>query len=103
MLQGVDLQHDIEARIIEGGQSLVKIELDDVHILAHTGQHIGVIDLDAVPAAAPLRLQIGQQAAVAAAQIQHPRTGRHQLRDRLHRALITHGVPPRKPAAIWSK
>jgi hypothetical protein len=86
-------------------RAFVQIELDDVDALAHAGQHIGIVDLDAVAAAAALRLQIGQQRAVAATQVKHAGTHRHQTGDRLHRQQVAHGAAPAeaRPAAIWSK
>jgi hypothetical protein len=39
--------------VLEDRQAFIQIELDDVHAaLAHTGQHVGIVDLDAVTAAA---------------------------------------------------
>jgi hypothetical protein len=55
VLQGVDLQHHVEALVLEHGQAFVEVELDDVDAPAHAGQHVGVGDLDAVAGAAALR------------------------------------------------
>ncbi len=52
------------------------VEIDDAALQA--GLHLGIIDLDAVAAAATPALQIGHQCAIAAAQVEHACTLRHQ-------------------------
>jgi hypothetical protein len=80
VLQGVELQHHVEAAVVEQGQALLEVELDHVDAALHAGVHVGVVDLDAVAAAALVLLQPGQQLAVAAAQVQHAAAGGHQAR-----------------------
>ena len=53
----------------------------------------GVGDLDAVAAAAALALaQVREQLAVAAAEVEHARAGRHQLGDQLDVLAIAHAT-----------
>ena len=49
------------------------------------GLYVGIVDFHAIAGTAALLVQIGQQAAIAAAQIQYMGTLRHQPRNRLDR------------------
>ena len=51
--------------------------LDDVDAPAHTGQHVGIGNLDAVATATPAALQVVEHAAVATAQVKHARAFGH--------------------------
>ena len=90
VLQRVELQHDVEAAVLEQRQPFLEVELDDVDAALRAGEHVGVGDLDAVAAAAALALQQGEQLAVAAAEVEHARAGRHQLGDQLDVLAIAH-------------
>ncbi|MNV91456.1 hypothetical protein D3C71_1859490 [compost metagenome] len=92
MLQRVDLQHHIEAVVAEHRQAVLEIELQHVDTAAHAGQHVGVIELHAVAAAAALLLQIRQQAAIAAAQVQHARALGHEAGNRFHGGFFGHAI-----------
>ena len=87
VLQRVELQHDVEAAVVEQRQAFLEVQLDDVDAALVAGEHVGVGDLDAVAAAAALALQQGQQLAVAAAEVEHARALRHQLGDDLEVAF----------------
>jgi hypothetical protein len=76
--------------VAEHGQAFVEVELDDVHAPAHAGQHVGVVDLDAVAAAAAFALQVVEHAAVAAAQVEHARAFGHEARQGLHGGFLGH-------------
>ncbi|MNL68662.1 hypothetical protein D3C87_1934240 [compost metagenome] len=69
MLQRVDLQHHVKTAVVEHGQPLIEVELDHIHAALHAGQHVGVVDLHAVAAAAAFTLQVVEHGAVAAAQV----------------------------------
>lgn len=86
VLQGVDLQHDIEAVVLEDGQPVVQVELQYVDALLQAGLHLGVVDFDPVAAALALGLQVGQQVTIAATQIEHARPGRDPLGDEVLQA-----------------
>jgi hypothetical protein len=62
VLQGVDLQHHVEALVLERGQALVQVELQHVDAALHAGQHVGVVDLDAVAGAARWRARCSSRA-----------------------------------------
>ena len=90
VLQGVDLQHDVEALVLERGQALVQVELQHVDAALHAGQHVVVVDLDTVAGAAALARQVRQQRAVAAAQVEHVRALRHQAGDDAADGFVAH-------------
>jgi len=81
MLQRADLQHDVEAGVLEHRQTFVEVELDDLHAALHAGQNVGIVDFDAVAGAIALLLQGGHQRAVAATEVEHPRAARHEVED----------------------
>ena len=56
------------------------------------GQHIGVIDFNAIAAAATRGLQVRQHGAVATTQIEDARTDWHQLRQDVHGVNIGHAA-----------
>jgi len=90
MLQRVELEHDVEAAVVEEGEALLEVELDDVDAALVAGKHVLVGDLDAVAAAAALASQQREQLAVAAAEVKHARAVRHQLGDQLDVLAIAH-------------
>jgi hypothetical protein len=92
VLQGVDLQHHVERVVAKHGQAFVEIELDHVHPALHAGQHVGIVDLDAVATAPPLALQVGQQSTVAATQVEHARAGWNHAGNGLHCGLLGHAT-----------
>jgi hypothetical protein len=93
VLQRVDLQHHVEGVVVEDRQALVQVQLDHVDAALDAGQHVLVGDLDAVAAAAALALQVVEQGAVAAAEVEHARALRHQPRDRFHGG-VGHSTAP---------
>ncbi len=95
VLQGVELQHHVETLVLEGGEAFFQIELDHIHTAPRAGQHVVVGQFDAVAGASALCLQMGEQLAVAAAEVEHARALGHQLRNQLHVLAVTHtdGTP----------
>ena len=53
VLQCVELQHHVEALVLEQREALLQIELDHVDAALFARQHVGVCNLDAVARAAP--------------------------------------------------
>ena len=88
MLQGVYLQNHIKTLVTKHGQALVQVELDHLHTTLHTGQHIGVVNFHAITGAAMLRLQVGQQLAIAATQVKHPAAKGHHAGHRVFQDLV---------------
>ena len=88
VLQGFELQHDVEALVFENRQPVFQIQLDRVDAALHAGEQVRVVQLDAVAGAAALGLQMSEQLAGAAAEVEDTRALRHQrgdLRiDRIH-------------------
>ena len=81
MLQGLQLQHHVEAAVLEQRQAVLEVELQHVDAAPGAGQQLVVVDFDTVAAAALDLLQIVEQGPVTAAQVKHPGAGRHQLGD----------------------
>ena len=75
-LQRLRQDHAVERRVVEAGEPLLQVALQDVDAVAHAGEHAHVVDLDAVAADVALAHQVRQQAAVAAAQVEHARAAR---------------------------
>ena len=48
MLQGVDLQDDIKRLVAKQSQTLVEIELQNIHATLHAGLHIRIGQLNAI-------------------------------------------------------
>ena len=71
-LQGLGHDHEIEGVGVEVGQPRVQVGLDDVDPGADAGHHVVRIDLQAISGRPASRLQVREQPAVAAAQVQHP-------------------------------
>jgi len=92
VLQRVELQDDVEASVVEERQAFLEVELDDVDAAPVAGEHVGVVDLDAVTAAAAVALQEREQLAVAAAEVEHARAARHELGDQLDVFPIAHAI-----------
>ena len=99
VLQRVDLQHHVEALVLEGLEALVQVELQHVDAALHAGRHVGVVDLDAVAAAAALAHQVLQQRAVAAAEVEDVGAFRHQIGDHALHGGIAHA--PISVAMFW--
>ena len=91
MLQRIELEHDVEAAVVEEGEAFLEVELDDVDAPLLAGEHVGVGDLDAVAAAAAVLAQVHEEVAVAAAEVEHARASWHQLRDDLQVLSVAHG------------
>jgi hypothetical protein len=79
--------------VVEHRQAFVQVQLDHVDAALHAGQHVVVGDLDAVAAAAALALQVVQQGAVAAAEVQHARALRHQA-AMIQGGAVAHSTAP---------
>ena len=90
MLQGVDLKHHIKGGVIKHGQALVQVELNHVDTALHAGQHVGVVDLDAIAGAAAVITQPGQQGTIAATQIKHAGALGHEAANGLQGGLVAH-------------
>ncbi|MPN35991.1 hypothetical protein SDC9_183496 [bioreactor metagenome] len=73
--------HMIEESIFEVAQALVHVGLHHVHPVAHAGQQLLRIVLDAVALNLPYLHQVLEQAAVAAAEVEHPLAGCDPLGD----------------------
>ncbi len=77
-------EHDeVELPGGEGGKPVIEVGLHHVQPAADAGQNRPFVQLDAHDLAAAAAPQPGQEAAVAAAQVQHARAGRNQLDDRI--------------------
>ena len=94
VLERVDLQHDVERRIVEHRQALVEIELQHVDAAAHALEHVAIGDLHAIAGAAALALQQVEQRAVAAAQVEHARALGHEAGDEPLDAGVAHRAAP---------
>jgi len=81
VLQGVELQHDVEAVVVEDRQAVFQVELQHLHAAADALRHQRVVDLDAEAAAAALVAQVRHQRAAAAAEVEHAAALRHQRSD----------------------
>jgi len=93
VLQGVELEDDVEALVLEQRQAVLEVELDDIDAALVAGEDVGVVDFDAVAAAAALARQEREQLAVAAAEVEHPRSLGHQLGDELDVGPVAHASP----------
>ena len=80
-LQGQREHHDVERPVGEIGQALVDIGGDDRDAARHAGVEGLRGDLDALALAAPVADELLEQRAVAAAEVQHPRSGRDHVGD----------------------
>jgi len=92
VLQGVELQHHVEAVVVEQGQALFEVQLDHVDAPLGAGQHVGVVYLDAVAGAAVVLREVGQHLAAAAAEVEHARAARHEVGDDVEVASLAHGA-----------
>ena len=90
VLQGVELEHDVEAAVLEQGQAVFEIELDHVDAAGQAGVHVGVGQLDAVAAAAAPLDQVRQQLTAAATEVEHTAALRHQLGDQFEVFALAH-------------
>ena len=80
-LQRLRQDHAVERLVVEAGEPALEIALDYVDTIADRSQNAGIVDLDAV-ADHPARFaQVGKQAAVAAAEVEHARGRRDPARD----------------------
>ena len=82
-LQGLRQDHVVEGVVLEQGEARFQVELQDVDVVAHAGEHFRVVDLHPVAVRLVPVPQVLEERAVAAAEIQHPRAGRDPLRDGL--------------------
>ena len=104
VLQGVDLQHHVEAVVFKNGQAIVEVELQHVDALLQARLDFGVVDFDTVATALAVGLQVGQQVAIATAQVQNARPFGHQLRNEGLQCGITPAeVPVTLGAICWLK
>ena len=94
VLHGVELQHHIETLIVEDVQAVFQVELNHIHATLRAGQHVGVVQFDAVAAALLVRRQVCEQLTTAATQVEHTRALRHQAGDRqeVGGGLLEHGA-----------
>ena len=63
----------VERAVVEAREAALEVALQHVDAVLHAGEEAGVVDLDAVAVGAALGAQIREQAAVAAAQVEHAR------------------------------
>jgi hypothetical protein len=94
VLQGVELQHHVEAGVVEQRQAVFQVELDHVDAALRGRQHIGVGDLDAVAAAAAVLHQVRQELAGAAAEVEHAATLGHHFGDQFQVFPLAHAHTP---------
>ncbi len=71
-LQGLGQHHRIELFVVEQRQAFFQVLLDHAHPAPHGRDHALVVQFDARPTHLAGPLQVIQQPAIAAAQIQHP-------------------------------
>ena len=92
------LVHEAPARLRVAGedhrQTLIEVGLDHVHAALDAGVHIVIADLYAVAGAAARLLQMREQGAIAAAQVQHMAAFGDHLRDPLVQGQIAHEPSP---------
>jgi hypothetical protein len=81
VLQRVELEHDVEAVVLEQAQAVLEVELQHAHVAPDALGDQAVVDLDADAAAAALVAQQGQEGAAAAAEVEHAAPARHALGD----------------------
>jgi len=93
VLQRVELQHDVEALVLEQREALLEVELHDVDAALRAREHVRIVDLDAIAGALPVFAQVREELTVAATQIEHARPMRHELRDQLHVLPVRHDAP----------
>ena len=81
-LQGHGQHHHVElVAAAEHAQAILDVALDHVHAASGTGQHLGIVDLDTVAVAMLDLREVGQQGAVAAAQVKHVGIGADPVGD----------------------
>ena len=71
----------VEGLILETGQPAFDVHLQDVNPVIDAGKHLLRVDLDTITADATGFAQIAQQAAVAAAEVEHPLSGGNPVGD----------------------
>ncbi len=90
-LQGLRQDHAVERSGVESREAALEVALDDVDAILHAGEHVGVVDVDAVAARVARLPQVLEQHAVAAAEIQHGRVGLDPGGDRLEIGALREG------------
>jgi hypothetical protein len=90
VLHRVELQHDVEAAVLEDREAVLEVELDRVDAAPRAGEHVVVGDLDAVAGALARVAQQREQLAVAAAEVEHTRAGGDEFRDEFHVRALAH-------------
>ena len=94
VLQGVDLQHHVKRLIGQHVQAIVQVQLNHVHAALHTGVHVHITEFHAIAGAAVVLLQMGQQGAIAATQVEHAGALGYQPGNGLQSEQIAHVEPP---------
>ena len=102
-LQRLREHHDVERGVLEAGEPALEVALDHVDAVGEAREHALRRDLHAVAVGVALAGEEGEQAAVAAAQVEHARAFRHPARDRrvvrapAQRHALLHRLGDRRP------
>src|SRR3954463_12136754 len=80
-LQRLRKDHEVEGTVGEERKAALQVDLQHVDVVRDAIEHRGVVDFHAVARRLALLPQMTQERAVAAAEIQHSRAGRHPVRD----------------------
>ncbi|MPM63727.1 hypothetical protein SDC9_110609 [bioreactor metagenome] len=82
------MKDHVERVVAKHGQAFVEIELDHVHPALHAGQHVGVVDLDAVAMQVYTPEMLVQMSQKLAAIVQHINVETRPIDEQIAQHLI---------------